>query len=549
MTTQTNDQLTEWQTNFLSYIKAGYQILYIHSPEELRVELTIVRAISALNEQRLMKGYHTLEVVTWDINAGFKTLNDRLYADKKKPPVLDPAAVLDRIIDGSEAPSAIFVLRDFDDYLAANSIRRKLQSIDSQRLIGNMGEFSRVIVILSSKLNIPDKLKHHISILPFALPDERVINERIDYSVRELSKPMLANLTETLRTDLTQNLTGLTAQEVDNAVCRSLVLSGGISKDMLAYVKDEKAMTFEQGQILTYTPDNRLPNMADIGGYEALFDWISRAKMSFSKAARENKMDIPRGIGLLGAPGSCKSVCAKGIAKLLELPSLSMDFSAIFGSKVGESETRMRETLAQIDAQDGCVLLIDEVDKMLGGADSSSGDSGVTRRVFGNLLTWMAEKKSRTFVVFTMNRMDFLPPELTRAGRLDKLWFVDMPDATVRRKIMEIHFRKRGVAMSDLNISDRGWSTIMQATENFIGSEVETVVIESRRLSFFDGYRTLPTEEEIITAAKDIISLWSREEDKMLKFKKDLTGIATSVAYPSISTIVKRRTNNRQIEA
>lgn len=549
MTTQINDQLTAWQVNFLSYVRAGYQIIYIHSSEERRVELTIVKAISALNEQRLTKAYHPIEVVTWDVNTGFEILNDRLRSESKKAPITDPLAVLNRIVDGGDIPSAIFVLRDFDDYLTTNVIRRKLQSIDSQRLIGNIGDVSRVIVILSSKLSIPDKLKHHISILSFKLPDEQVINERINYSVRELSKPMQANLTDTLRTDLTQNLTGLTAQEIDNAVCRSLVLSGGISKAMLPYVKDEKAMTFEQGQILTYTPDNRLPDMADIGGYDALFDWIARAKTSFSKAARESQIDIPRGIGLLGFPGGGKSVCAKGIAKLLELPSLSMDFSAIFGSKVGESETRMRDTLAQIDAQDGCVLLIDEVDKMLGGADSSSGDSGVTRRVFGNLLTWMAEKKSRTFVIFTMNRMDYLPPELTRAGRLDKLWFVDMPDAVIRRKIMEIHFRKRGVALESLRISDRGWSTITQATENFIGSEIETVVIESRRLSFVDSCRTIPTEEEIITAAKDVISLWSREEEKMLKFKKDLTGIATSVAYPSVNSIIKRRTNNRQIEA
>jgi len=115
-----------------------------------------------------------------------------------------------------------------------------------------------------------------------------------------------------------------------------------------------------------------------------------------------------------------------------------------------------------------CVLWIDELEK---GISSGNDDNGTSTRLLGSLLTWMAEKKSRVFIVATANQINALPPELIRKGRLDEIFFVDLPDKSSRIEIFKIHFNKR-----DINHSNIDFEPLAEASNGFSGSEIEQAV-------------------------------------------------------------------------
>ena len=109
---------------------------------------------------------------------------------------------------------------------------------------------------------------------------------------------------------------------------------------------------------------------------------------------------------------------------------------------MGESEHRAREMTRIVEAIAPCVLHADEVEKGIGGVESSAHtDSGTTARVFGHLLTWLQESRAPFFLVGTANRPELIPPEFLR--RLDAVWWFDVPAPEERRQIWEIHLRKR----------------------------------------------------------------------------------------------------------
>jgi SpoVK/Ycf46/Vps4 family AAA+-type ATPase len=114
------------------------------------------------------------------------------------------------------------------------------------------------------------------------------------------------------------------------------------------------------------------------------------------------------------------------------------------------------------------VLWIDEIEKGLATED----DGGPSKRILGTLLTWMAERKSRVFLVATANDIEMLPPELLRKGRFDEIFFVDLPDADVRQAIFHIHLRKRELDPATFDIDK-----LQQASEGFSGAEIEQAIV------------------------------------------------------------------------
>jgi SpoVK/Ycf46/Vps4 family AAA+-type ATPase len=115
------------------------------------------------------------------------------------------------------------------------------------------------------------------------------------------------------------------------------------------------------------------------------------------------------------------------------------------------------------------VLWIDEIEK---GVAGRGGETGTVQRVLGTFLTWMAERRSRTFVVATANDIGQLPPELVRKGRFDEIFFVDLPDARTRAAILGIHLVARGQAPAEFAL-DR----IAEAMTGFSGAEIEQAVV------------------------------------------------------------------------
>lgn len=507
--TETQKPLSKWQTELDSYIFSGYQILYIQTSEEGRVENDI-HDVCTRNNMRF---------VTWDVVQGFTgDIQGLGFASDEQ--MVDPKRALNAVAAGVNKSNTVYVFRDLDDFYASNNVtRRQLQNIAEHGLLNRVEDepIYQVLIILSAASNIPPKLAPHVSPLEFSLPDDDDILKIIDFILVSSGETM----EESLKEQLVRCLAGLTSNEAENCFARALRLARGPNAGMLPIVKAEKAKIVKKSDILTYIPEESVGTAEHIGGYEALYEWIEKRKSCYSKAAIAAGLDFPKGIGLCGVPGVGKSVVAKILCKMLNLPGYTMNIGAVFGSLVGESEQRIRDAIKQIEAQKGCVLVLDEIDKALGGMATGSGDSGVGKRVFGTLLTWLAEKTSPTFVVATLNRIDDLPPELTRAGRFDAIFCVDIPDKAARENIFRIHLSKRNRQESILELDTNGWGELLDATDQFVGAEIEAVVIDAQCASFTNRGTASPNIAELLASAKTTIPM-SKLQSKELEAMREL---------------------------
>ena len=174
---------------------------------------------------------------------------------------------------------------------------------------------------------------------------------------------------------------------------------------------------------------------------------------------------------LVGVQGGGKSLAAKAVAGLWGLPLLRLDFACLYNKFFGETERNLREALKMAEQMAPCVLWMDEVEKGLASGDH---DGGVSQRVLGTLLTWMAERKAPVFMVATANAIHRLPPELLRKGRFDELFFVDLPDAAARAEIFRIHLARRELAPAQFDLT-----LLAAASAGFSGAEIEQAVVST----------------------------------------------------------------------
>src|SRR6185369_16615880 len=240
---------------------------------------------------------------------------------------------------------------------------------------------------------------------------------------------------------LIDNLAGLDAPDTERLARQAIFNDGALTMADIPGVLAAKYQLLNRGGTLSYEPDTA--KFADVGGLGRLRHWLSTRKPAFDGTAPE--LDPPKGVLLLGVQGCGKSLAARAAAGIFGVPLLRLDFGALYSKWHGESEKNLRESLTAAEALSPCVLWIDEIEKAL--ADGE-GDSGTSRRVLGTLLTWMSERKKPVFVVATANDISALPPELIRKGRLDEIFFVDLPDDAARAAILAIHARKRSVSLS-----------------------------------------------------------------------------------------------------
>ncbi len=237
-----------------------------------------------------------------------------------------------------------------------------------------------------------------------------------------------------------------------------------------------------------------------------------------------------------------KSMVAKATCMILGLPGYILDIGSLFGSLVGESEQRTRDALKQVDAQQGCVLVIDEADKVLGNINNSSGDSGVSRRVFGTILNWLAENRSRTFCLMTLNRTAGLPPELMRAGRFDAMFYTELPNATERKQILDIHLRMRGVEPATMDVTADDWAAIIEKTNGFVGSELEEVVKDARYRAFETHRTGTPTADHLLLAAAAVIPMTATDPEGMKEIRQFCVGKAKPVTTATVVRTARRTT-------
>ncbi len=466
---------TKFEAKLSNLINAGFPYVYIPSYEEERV-LRAIAAVAA--DPELVRSQRKL--FWW-------SQTDGIGCSESKGPdrgTQAPLAALEHI--GRYPDPAIFVLKDFHVFFGPDrqsrpdyAVIRKLRDI-----LTNLKMSRKTVIFLSPRLVLPCDLEKDISVLEFGLPDEGEIRRMLEELTAGLN-PESIRLNSEEKRALVRSALGLTLQEAENAFCRAIVQTRGLDKNAISIIYDEKNQVVRKTGVLEFVKSDL--SIRDIGGLENLKKWLLKRNNTWLDRAKQYNLPAPKGVLITGVPGCGKSLTAKAMSAIWNLPLLKLDMGKIFGGIVGSSEENMRKAIATAEAVAPSILWVDEIEKGFAGTQSD-GDAGTSARVFGTFLTWMQDKTAPVFVIATSNDISRLPPELLRKGRFDEIFFVDLPTTREREKIFQVHLGKRTANSQILHpaAEDGGLCSRLAAlSEGFSGAEIEQAVVAGMYDAFY----------------------------------------------------------------
>jgi len=499
-----------FQSEIETLIRARYPILYVISSEEMRVQHLVLE----IARKRQKKVYE------WSYSTGIVPAGTSIQSQKhRNAATKEPIAALDQVIEQVEP--AIFVFKDFHPFLTRNNfaVIRKLKEIAL-----HLKNSFKTIVLVSPTMEIPTELEKEITVLNFPLPSREDLNELLEKILEDVKqfKRVRVDLDGAGRERLLQAALGLTLGEAENVFAKIIVKDERLSADDISEVFAEKQQIIRKSGLLEYCTTSE--SFSSVGGMAVLKDWLSKRSLAFSREAREFGLAAPKGILMLGVQGCGKSLCAKAVSTQWQLPLLRFDMGRMFGSLVGSSEENVRRAISVAESVAPAVLWVDEIDKAFAGSQASGAtDGGTTARVFGTFLTWLSEKTAPVFVVATANDISHLPPELLRKGRLDEIFFVDLPDAPERAEIFRIHLRKRGrdCATFDLN-------RLAELSTDFSGAEIEEA-INSALYDAFYGKEELTTGH-VLKALGETVPLARTMDEQISQLRRWAEGRARNAS-------------------
>ncbi|MGC8568304.1 MAG: CDC48 family AAA ATPase [Candidatus Micrarchaeia archaeon] len=182
-----------------------------------------------------------------------------------------------------------------------------------------------------------------------------------------------------------------------------------------------------------------------------------------------------KGVLLVGAPGTGKTMLAKAVATEREANFISVKGPELLSKFVGESEKGIREIFRKAKQASPCIIFIDEIDAIAPARDSDSSDSFTTERVVDTLLTEMdgMQEMKNVIVMAATNRPDILDPALLRPGRFDKIIEIPIPDEQARVEIFKVHTKRMPLDKS-VSIAE-----LAKEAEGYTGAEIENICREA----------------------------------------------------------------------
>ena len=432
--------------------------------------------------QRLVRRLPTL-LYKWTVTEGLQRL------DVDMPPQRHNSKTAELLsqIKVTKIPG-IYLLLDFHPFLDDPVTVRMLKDIAQFNEGGG-----HTIVIVSHDVPIPEELKSYTALFELSMPTRQRLHDIVR---EEASRWSSQNKNARVKSDqrtldlLVEHLRGLPQIDVRRLVRKAIENDGALNGKDLQKIMDKKFELLSQDGVLSFEYETAA--FAEVGGLAALKRWLLIRKKVFTDAAPPKGLDRPKGVMLLGVQGGGKSLAAKAVAGNWGVPLLRLDFGTLYNKFYGETERNLRDALKTAEVMSPCVLWIDEIEK---GISTNDNDSGTSRRVLGTLLTWMAENEQRVFIVATANDIESLPPELIRKGRLDEIFFVDLPDRKTRSEIFRIHLHKR-----DLDGSAMDTELLAEESKGFAGAGIEQAVVSALYSAHAEGAPL--TSQHLVTELK-----------------------------------------------
>lgn len=481
-------------------VMSFHPIIVMETVEEERVQKLLNKATLDLH----------LPSFAWSVAQGLGRLDGNAqnrWQDEFTPPGSSRPQIIEETADPVDVLRhiqtiryrAVYWLKDFVHHCDDVVINRLFREIAHQFAYNQS-----TLIITGERVSLAREVAHEAVYFDVPLPDKDELSEAIVQTIRTLKGRAKVKLSAEDMQGLVRTAQGMTLKQAKKVVAYAALEDGHLTAQDIGRVLERKTQIIRSTGLLDYIPLEK--NTAQLGGFDRLKQWLARARVGFSDQARAFNLKPPKGILIVGIQGCGKSLAAKTIAREWKMPLLKLDAGRLYDKYVGESEKNFRQAVSLAEKMAPAILWMDEIEKSMG-QNSSDGDGGLSRRLFGSFLTWLQEKSDEVFVVATANDISQLPPELLRKGRFDEIFFVDLPDDHDRQAILQIHLNRHCQDPKRFNLP-----SLVEATHGFSGAEIEQAIIASLYRSIYER-RPMDTTLLIAETQSTVPLSVSRKED------------------------------------
>lgn len=487
------------ETNLIKYLRARRPIIWVNSGDYKEID-TIVKEATKDYQDKAIYEYRAFGAVDFETKVKEKNITD-LYS------------FLDTLYSEGIKTNVFLLIKNAEEEMKDAKNIAYIKKIAETRY--SSPDYNFTIIVISEAETVPKELEKFTSILD--IPN--MSKDEIEKYILKFSKDNNIKVDEKDIGEVAISLKGLTKLEIDHVLNMIIESKNNISISGRDIIIKEKGQIIKKSSILEIIDFKE--KIEDIGGLEGLKEWLKSKAQVFRRLDEAKKfgVDTPKGVLLVGMPGCGKSLAAKASARLFNVPLLRLDIGRLLGKYVGESEHNMRVALKTAESISPCILWIDEIEKAFAGINQDGGASDITKRLFGQFLTWLQEKENTVFVVATANDITAFPPEFLRKGRFDEVFFIDFPNEEERERIFEIHLEKRGKLTDDIDINK-----LAKKTEGYCGADIEEVVKNAVENIFIleteNEEEKEITTQDLLESAKNIDSLTNILADKIEILKK-----------------------------
>ena len=488
------------ETNLVKYLRARRPIIWINSGDYKEID-TIVKEATKDYKDKAIYEYRALGAVDFENKVKEENITD-LYS------------FLDTLYSEGIKRNVFLLIKNAEEEMKEARNIAYIKKIAETRY--STPDYNFTIIVITETETVPKELEKFTSILD--IPN--MSKDEIEKYILNFSKDNNIKVDEKDIGEVAISLKGLTKLEIDHVLNMIIESKNNISISGRDIIIKEKGQIIKKSSILEIIDFKE--KIEDIGGLEGLKEWLKSKAQVFRRLDEAKKfgVDTPKGVLLVGMPGCGKSLAAKASARLFNVPLLRLDIGRLLGKYVGESEHNMRVALKTAESISPCILWIDEIEKAFAGINQDGGASDITKRLFGQFLTWLQEKENTVFVVATANDITAFPPEFLRKGRFDEVFFIDFPNEEEREKIFKIHLEKRGKLNDKINLKELAEKTI-----GYCGADIEEVVKMTVETIF--NVEDIENEEDsklmtqdLLDSIKSIDSLSNILADKIEVLKK-----------------------------
>jgi len=496
-------------------VRAKVPLNFIISPEEVRVMTNVIKGFEVLDKE---DGFEPRRYFVWSQTRGLREIikEDKITTwemalassfNKFDENTLTATNAMEKVRTIKTEDRCIFFFNDLDQILQNdNQVQRALRELAF--FLRRSGSSA---ILIAPNLVVPPSLRSDISVVDYPFPDTAETEFIVDGVIANLKR---GNLVVTLkngeREAVIRSLSGLPEEIMRTKLMESYISFQGFNPSFIIKAKEEEIKKMAHQALEFY--DTSSLSIQSLGGLDLLKTSILRMKRAFSIDARKHDIPPPKGVLIFGQTGCGKSLSAKVIATEVGLPLLRLNYAALLGGIVGESESNQRIAFKTIRAISPVVVLVDEIDKAMG--EGGELDGGTSKRLLGEQLTFMQECPDPIYWAATANDIQLIErkfPELFR--RFDDIWFVDLPNANELREIWNIQLRKYKCDPKKFDIEELVKYSSEKGKE-FSGSEVEKRICEAIRRYYADGRNELE-QEDLVKSLREFRPLSVTAKDKI----------------------------------